>query len=226
MKNPVINVAALLNMPQFVSKLSADTLQRLQNGDIVAVPKIYRFAKNLTGLSGIQELFSESTSKITGVTNIEKAKFDNDVILLGLGLEVAFGAADFNTNAALAAADFSNKILAPATFTDTDQTAPLISSLRASNGIRIPSAIRNGKFVYQVDGERIWEGIADDLFVDGAAAQEAVVNGDFSNFLSFTQTPRLITKDKLVMPTLDIPASVGNFHAVRVNHYVLELSRA
>lgn len=221
MKNPVLDVSAIL--ATIGDKVSADTAKLISEGKIIPVQKIYRFARNLTGGNGIQKLYDETLSKTVGVTNIEKAKYDTDCILLGFGFEVAVGAADFTTPALLAAGDYSNKVLAPAAFTDSDLAVATITSLRASAALRIPSAIRNGKLQIQVGGKDIFEGIGDDLLHDGFAANTQGVSGDFSNFLSLLQTPRIVKSTDQVTPQIELPAAVGNYHAVRINHYVIEL---
>lgn len=226
MKNPILNISAILSNPRVTSQLSADTKRQLDNDQLVPVTKIYRFAKDVTGLSGIQEMFSQSISKTNGVTNIEKGKFDRDAILLGVGLDVAFGGSTrFNTDALLAAADFSNKILAPVALT----SAATITSVRSGAGVRVPGAVRNGVVKLSIGDDKVWEGVGDDLLVDGTVSSSATPNGDFQNFLSFTQNPKLIAQTQLVQPTINLPASVGdttsNNYALRFNFYVVEFQK-
>jgi hypothetical protein len=224
MKSPVLDINSIL--ARIEGKVSADTLKAIRAGEIVPVQKIYRFAKNLSGLSGIQKLYDDTKSKTTGVTNIEKAKFDNDLLLLGIGLEVAFSAANLNSDALIAAADFSNKVLAPAAFTDSDLATATITSLRASAALRIEPNLRNSLLKYSVAGKDIFEGFGDDLLADGFATNTEGVNADFQNFLSLLQSPRVVKASELVTPTLEIPAAVANYYAVRINHFVIELKSA
>lgn len=223
MKTPQLDANALLSNPMLFSALSADQQNWLKSGKAYGRIKIYTFAKNVYAGSGIIKLSDETQSKAIGITNIEKSKFDSDSILLGVGLQVAKDTAEI-TN--VKAADFSNLLRTPAGVKQDsdDASAQSIYSLRGANSLRVDAAIRNGELRYVVGGNELFRVQAEDFFVD-ADQNTGGVNGDFAQYYSLLNSPRLITQDKEVAPVLEVPAAIALYNAVRIKHYVLEVAQ-
>lgn len=220
MKTPSLNVMELLANPALRSKLSPEAQNWIANQEAFGKMVIYDFAKIVSGGSGIIKLFDEAVSKSIGVTNIEKAKFDSDFLLLGVGL---FVATNTNEITDVRTQIFSNLGQSPADLTnDSDSTAAFVAqSVRVD---RIPAAIRNGELRVVAGGNEILKAKADKFFVD-AGTNQLGLNGDFANYFSMLNSPRLITKDKIVGTVLEVPAAIGNFFAIRVEYFGIEINQ-
>lgn len=226
MKTANVDVQALLRNPDIYKEMSPTVKSWVDNNKAFGKLRTYFFIKSLYNLASINKLSNETLGKTIGITNIEKSKFDSDCILLGISLECARGTADLNTDALLKAADYSNCLLDPAMLQqDTDAAiAGVPVSMRALLGTRVDPFIRNGELRYVVGGSELFRLQPDELFVDGERNSFGL-KGDFSAYYSLMNTPRLITMDKAVEPIVELAGTVVFFNAVKMKHYVLEISQ-
>ena len=223
MKNPNFDANALLQNPMIQAQLSAEQSKWIQQGAAYAKVKVYHYAKNIYNLTGIQKLYLETLSKTIGTTNMEKARFDSDGFLVGVGLEIAKAAAEVTV---MGTADFSNLLqdAAGVKQDSDDATTQSIFDLRGAASLRVDPAFRSGEFRYVVDGNELFSCLADDFFVD-SNINSLGLKGDFNNFISLLATPRIIKQSQQVTPVIEMNSAVALFNAVRIKHYVLEITK-
>lgn len=220
MKTPSLNVAELLMNPAIRAQLSPEAQSWLANGEAYGKISIYDFAKIVSGSNQIIKMYDDQQAKQIGITNIEKSKFDSDFLLLGVGIFVAYNAAEITTTAGQVYSNLGQSAADLAQ--DSDSTAAFAATVTRVD--RIPAAIRNSELRLVVGGNEILKANVDKFILD-SQNNTLGLNGDFNNYFSMLNSPRLIAKDKKVNPVIETPAAIGNYYAIRIEYYGLEVNQ-
>lgn len=220
-KTPSFNIQELINNPSILKELSPESQNWAREGKAYGKIHIYDFAKIVSGAAaGIIKLHNDAQSAEIGITNIEKSKLDSDFLLLGVGLFVAYNTAEITD---LKAQVFSNLGQTPSELAqDSDSTAAF--SAMSSRIDRISAAIRNSELRVVAGGNTILKAKADKFFLD-SQDNNLGLGGDFGNYFSLLNAPRLITKEKKIETVLENPIAIGNYFAIRIEYYGLEINQ-
>ena len=197
--------------------------QWIDAGEASVRLKEYYFIKILSGLSGIQKLFLDSQVKSVGITNIEKSKFDSDVVLLGVGAQVGYNASSITDTTIQ---DYTRMLMSQGAMQpDTDST--VTQFFQRGRGVttaglaNVDIAIRNAEIHFNAGGTEIFTTRGQNLFIDGQN-NNLGLEGDFANYLQISPL-RVVSSDKAVQPTIELPNAVGNYYALMLCYYVAEV---
>lgn len=181
--------AYLLEILEKTNKIDQNTASRYRSGQIRMVNADFYIAKLITGLSGIQVIMDETTTKQTGVCNIDKGKLPKGV---NAAIDTIFIGYDTDSS-----------ITDVKEFNNWDS---VVSSW--------PAGLVNGHLHVKVDGQMVCDPIPVEL--TGSMADSQAGRGKYEGYT--VKTPIFLPEDQQITMELDLPeASFGsNQHAVKV----------
>jgi hypothetical protein len=179
----------LLQVLSKTQKVDQNTLQKYQRGELRLVNADFYMAFLITSLSGIQVIMDESTTKATGVTNIDKGRLPKGV---NAAIDTIF--VGYDTDASITdVKEFNNY-------------DSVVSSW--------PAGLVNGHLHIKVDGQLVSDPIP--LELCGSMADSQAGRGKFEGYA--LKTPIFLPEDQQITMEVDLPeASFGsNQHAIKV----------